>query len=106
MIRFLSRFAGLLLLAAGFVGVVYDGARSIANNAVLVTSVSDVAVALLKDRAASLQAMAEGGQPVLWKLLGLPFTLSPAAPVALALGLVLLWLGQPPRAGIGTLVRP
>ncbi|TGE00319.1 PetM family of cytochrome b6f complex subunit 7 [Methylobacterium nonmethylotrophicum] len=106
MIRFLCRSLGLLLLAAGFVGIVYDGARSIANNAVLVTSVSDVAVALLKDRAASLQAMAEGGQPTLWKLLGLPFTLSPAAPIALVLGLLLLWLGQPPRVDIGTSFRP
>ena len=43
MIRFLCRCLGLLFLAAGFVGIVYDGARSIANNAVLVTSVSDVA---------------------------------------------------------------
>ncbi|QRE72663.1 PetM family of cytochrome b6f complex subunit 7 [Methylobacterium aquaticum] len=106
MIRFLCRSLGLLLLAAGFVGIVYDGARSIANNAVLVTSVSDVAVALMKDRAANLQAMAEGGQPTLWKLLGLPFTLSPAAPIAVLLGLVLLWLGQRPRTGIGTSFRP
>jgi hypothetical protein len=106
MIRFLCRCLGLLFLAAGFVGIVYDGARSIANNAVLVTSVSDVAVALLKDRAASLQAMAEGGQPTLWKLRGLPFTLSPAAPIALVLGLALFWLGQPPRTGIGTGFRP
>jgi hypothetical protein len=50
--------------------------------------------------------MAEGGQPALWKLLGLPFTLSPAAPIALVLGLALLWLGQPPRSGIGTSFRP
>lgn len=106
MIRFLCRFLGLLLLAAGFVGIVYDGARSIANNAVLVTSVSDIAALLFKDRAASLQAMAEGGQPMLWKMLGLPFTLSPAAPIALVLGLVLLWLGQPSRTGIGTGFRP
>ncbi|AWN46596.1 PetM family of cytochrome b6f complex subunit 7 [Methylobacterium terrae] len=106
MIRFLCRCLGLLFLAAGFVGIVYDGARSIANNAVLVTSVSDVASVVFKDRAASLQAMAEGGQPMLWKLLGLPFTLSPAAPVALVLGLALLWLGQPTRAGIGTGFRP
>ncbi|MGY2050089.1 PetM family of cytochrome b6f complex subunit 7 [Methylobacterium sp. JK268] len=106
MIRFLARVVGLLLLAAGFVGCVYDGARSIANNTLLVTSVSDVALALLKDRAASLQAAAEGSQPALWKMLGLPLTLSPAAPIALALGLALLWLGQPARARIGTLVRP
>ncbi|ACL56147.1 hypothetical protein [Methylobacterium nodulans] len=106
MIRFLARVLGLLFLAAGFVGCVYDGARSIANNTLLVTSVSDVALALLRDRAASLQAAAEGSQPALWKLLGLPLTLSPAAPIALGIGLLLLWLGQPPRPGIGTLVRP
>ncbi|MBY0296158.1 MAG: PetM family of cytochrome b6f complex subunit 7 [Methylobacterium sp.] len=106
MIRFLARFLGLLLLAAGFVGIVYDGARSIANNTVAVSSVSEVASALLKDRAASLQAAVEGSQPALWKLLGAPLTVFPAAPIALVLGLVLLWIGQPPRVGIGTLIRP
>jgi len=34
MIRFLSRFFGALILAAAFVFVVYDGAKSIADNAV------------------------------------------------------------------------
>ena len=106
MIRFLARCLGLVFLAAGFVGFVYDGARSIANNTVTVSSVSEVASALLKDRAASLQAAVEGSQPTLWKFLGAPLTVCPAAPVALVLGLLLLWLGQSPRAGIGTLMRP
>jgi hypothetical protein len=39
MIRFMFRFLGLLGLAAAFVFVVYDGARSIANHTVDLTTV-------------------------------------------------------------------
>ncbi len=42
MIRFLLRFVGLCLLAAGFVFLVYDGTKSIANHDVLYTKVVDV----------------------------------------------------------------
>jgi len=37
MIRFLLRFIGLFFLAAGFIFLVYDGTRSIAASAVVVT---------------------------------------------------------------------
>ncbi len=39
MIRFLFRFLGLICLAAAFVLLVYDGARSIADQQWLITSV-------------------------------------------------------------------
>ena len=42
MIRFLLRFIGLLGLALGFVFLVYDGTKSIANRAIEMTTVERV----------------------------------------------------------------
>ncbi len=42
MIRFLLRFTGLCLLAAGFVFFVYDGTKSIANQQFVYMKVSDL----------------------------------------------------------------
>jgi len=41
MIRFLLRFIGLLLLAAGFVVLVYDGEKSIANQHLVYLKVAE-----------------------------------------------------------------
>ena len=41
MIRFLFRFIGLWILAAGFVALVRDGTKSIAGNAVFTTKLAD-----------------------------------------------------------------
>ena len=106
MLRFLARLLGLLPMAAGFVALVYDGARSIANNAVRMTSLADVIAALFKDKAGALQTNVEGAAPWLWHILGLPLTLAPACLVGLGFGAVLLWLGQPGREPIGFLTRP
>jgi hypothetical protein len=106
MLRFLARLFGFLIMAGGFVALVYDGARSIANNALRVTSVSDVIVTLFKDKAGALQVSVEGAAPWLWHVLGLPLTLAPASVVGLVLGAILLWLGQPGREPIGFLTRP
>jgi hypothetical protein len=106
MIRFLSRFLGLVFLAGGFVGLVYDGARSIANNAVRLTSVSDLLFTLFKDKASALQGNVEGVAPWLWQILVLPLTLAPIALIGLGLGAILLWIGQPAREPIGFLSRP
>jgi peptidoglycan/LPS O-acetylase OafA/YrhL len=42
MIRFLLRVIGLFCLAAAFILVIYDGTKSIAANAVFLTSVRDL----------------------------------------------------------------
>lgn len=101
MFRFLCRVFGLVILAAGFVCLVYDGARSIANNGLRVASVSDLLFTLFKERASALQSSVEGVAPWLWQILVLPLTLAPAAFVGLAVGTFLLWLGQPRREPIG-----
>ncbi len=42
MIRFLFRFIGLILLAAAFILVIYDGTKSIAANRLHITSLRDL----------------------------------------------------------------
>lgn len=103
---FLSRSLGFVILALAFVQVVYDGARSIANNTVKVTSVNDLVVSVFKDKADSLQQSVGGVAPWLWDVLLLPLTVAPAAAVGLVLGTVLLWVGQPGREPIGFLTKP
>ncbi|GEP09086.1 PetM family of cytochrome b6f complex subunit 7 [Methylobacterium gnaphalii] len=102
---FLSRALGLLLLAGGFVQIVYDGARSIANNTLRITTLSELLFALFKDKANALQGSIEGVAPWLWQALVLPLTLAPAAVVLLLIGAALLWLGQPGREPIGFVMR-
>jgi hypothetical protein len=97
MLRALSRLLGFLLLAAGFVGVVFDGARSIANNGLRLTTLGEFAGALLKERYAAIQAGAEANHATLWHLVGAPLAGAPVALLAVALGVLLLWLGQPAR---------
>ena len=71
---------GYVVLAAGFVGLVYDGARSIANNGVRVTSLSDLLMTLFKERGSALQGAVESVAPWLWQALVLPLTLAPRLP--------------------------
>jgi hypothetical protein len=105
-IRFLLRTLGFLLLAAAFVGLVLDGARSIANGALSFMSVADLALAVARDRWLALQPLIETRlHPALWTSVVEPLSRAPASVLALVLGAVLLRLGQPPRALIGTLGR-
>ena len=106
MFRFLARLLGFLLMAGGFVALVYDGARSIANNGLRMTPLSELISTLFKDKAGALQTGVEGAAPWLWHLLVLPLTLAPVSIIGLALGAVLLWLGQPGREPIGFLTKP
>ena len=62
MIRFLLRFIGLLCLALGFIFLVYDGTKSIADQRWYVTKVSDVWITVQEssDRAARKPITAMG----------------------------------------------
>lgn len=105
MLRFLFRALGLLLLAVGFVGLVVDGTRSIANNAVVFSSLGEVAAAILKERYLMLQPAAERIHPFVWDPVVRDITLAPASVVTLAIGAILLWVGQKRREGIGFVAR-
>ncbi len=91
-----------VLIAAGFVGLVIDGTRSIANGAVMFTPFGEVAYRVFGERYLLLQpAIERHVHPVLWDPVVLNLTLLPASVVAFFLGVLLLWLGQKRPESIG-----
>lgn len=105
-LRFLLRLLGYLLIAAGFVGLVIDGARSIANTALLFTPLGEVLAALMRERYLQIQPMIERNlHPLLWDPVVLNLLRAPAELVALVLGFLLLRLGQRPGTQIGIVTR-
>ncbi len=105
MLRFLARVVGLFLIAAGFVGLVIDGTRSIANGALTFTALGEVGYRLYGERYLQLEPAVKRIHPVLWDPIVLNLTLAPAALFAFVIGAVLLWLGRKPVEGIGYLAR-
>jgi hypothetical protein len=102
MLRFLARALGLVLIAVGFVGLVIDGTRSIANGTVMFTPLGEVAFRVFGERYLLLQpAIERHVHPFLWDPIVLNLTLLPASAVAFLLGVVLLWLGQKRPEPIG-----
>jgi hypothetical protein len=106
MLRFLVRLIGYVLVAAGFVSLVIDGARSIANSTLEFTALGQSFAAVLHERYLLIQPMIERNlHPLLWDPIVLNLMRAPTALVALALGFLLLRLGAPPPAQIGIVTR-
>jgi hypothetical protein len=102
MLRFLARVLGLLLVAAGFVGLVIDGTRSIANGAVSFTPLGELAFSLFPQSFPLIEpAVTRHVHPWLWDPVLLNLFLLPASVVGFALGAALLWLGQKPPEPVG-----
>jgi hypothetical protein len=103
MIRFVFRFFGLLLLAAGFIFLVYDGTRSIADQTLHITSVGYVWSNIHQNSLLLLQpAIERHVAPWLWQGVVQPYLLE--QPVALVLGIlggVLILLGRKKKPLIG-----
>jgi hypothetical protein len=103
-LKFLARSLGLILVAAGFVGLVIDGTRSIVNNSLSFVTVEGTIDALFPGGMAGLQervaARVPGAllDPIFNNLIHLP-----ASVTAFFLGAFLLWLGQKPIEPIGYL---
>ena len=97
MFRFFLRALGIMILAAGFVCLVYDGARSVANNGLRVTALDGLPFTSLAKPLATLKTTVEGVAPWLWQAILLPLSVAPAALIGLVLGIVLVWLGRPRR---------
>jgi hypothetical protein len=103
-LKFLARSLGLLLIAAGFIGLVIDGTRSIVNNAVSFTPIGKVVGAVFPGGVAGFEgSVAQRGYTWLWD----PFVTSilqmPASLTGFLIGAFLLWLGQKPLEPIGYL---
>ena len=102
MIRFLLRFVGLLLLALGFIFLVYDGIRSISDGGILLTKASDI-WNILNDRTlAAFQTWVESTVgPDIWRIGIAPVLEQAASAVACVLGIILIVLGRKKKPLIG-----
>ena|SRR5215212_105321 len=101
MVRFLLRVLGLLLLAAGFVGLVIDGTRSIANSQVVLTPFGELAFSLFPRSFPLIEPTVTRLNPFLWDPIVRTLLLLPASVFGFALGAAFLWLGRRPPEPIG-----
>jgi hypothetical protein len=103
--RRVFRLFGFLLIAAGFVAAVMDGARSIARSALDWQPLGATAFRLLGERYLLLQpAIERHVHPLLWDPVVLNLTLLPTSLVLLALGFLFHRFGRPQETPIGHLV--
>ena len=102
MIRFVLRFIGLLLLALGFIFLVYDGIRSISDGSILLTRTSEVWNIVNDGSLTALRAMVErrAGADI-WQVAVAPVLEQPASAVSCVLGVVLIVLGRKKKPLIG-----
>lgn len=102
MIRFLFRFIGLILLAAAFILVIYDGTKSIAANSLFLTSTRTLWELISAGSLAKLQPMIEpyaGG--LLWDPGMVAILAAPASGLLGAFGILLLLFGRRKKPLIG-----
>ena len=98
MFRFLVRLIGLVALAGAFAAAVMDGARSLANDTVSITSLGAALARLAPAKFEQLPALAAKIHPKLWDPVLLDILYVPAA-VALALvGIALVAIALPRRS--------
>ena len=102
MIRFLFRFIGLILLAAAFILVIYDGTKSIAANNLYFTSVRTLWELI---NAGSLQKLKPLIEPyaggILWDPVMLSILAAPSWSLLGGFGILLLLLGRRKKPLIG-----
>jgi hypothetical protein len=102
LIRFLLRFIGLWILAAGFVALVRDGTKSIAGNAVFITRLGEDWTNIQSSSLDSLKALAERyAGPSVWELFSTYILGAPTWLVLGILGSILILIGRKRRALIG-----
>jgi hypothetical protein len=101
MIRFLFRFLGLLCLALGFIFLVYDGTKSIADQRFYVTRVVDVWVAVHDASLAQVRPTVERIALWLWDPVVQGVLNAPTWLVLAVLGTLLILLGRKRRPLIG-----
>ena len=100
MIRGFFRLVGLLLLAGGFFFLVYDGARSIADQALRLTRLDEFWNDIHQASQAAFRAMVEGTSPALWN--GVKIILNqPVWGVMGVLGILLLLMFRARKPLIG-----
>ena len=102
MIRFVFRFIGLWILAAGFVALVRDGTKSIAGNNLYLTSVRVLWDLINAGSLARLKPMLEPyANGYLWDPVMLGFLSAPSWAVLGIVGIVLMVFGRKKKPLIG-----
>ena len=102
MIRFLFRFIGLWILAAGFVALVRDGTKSIAGNAIFITKLADDWTNIHASSLESLKTPVERYVgPAGWEMVSSYVLAAPTWLVLGILGSILILIGRKKRALIG-----
>jgi len=101
MIRGLFRMIGLLLLAGGFIFLVYDGARSIADQTLRLTRLGDFWNDINQASQRAFQAKVEGLSALLWDHVVKVILNQPAWIVLGVVGVALLLLFRPAKPLIG-----
>ncbi len=101
MIRFLLRFLGLLCLAAAFILVIYDGTKSIAGNALYITSVRGLWQTINAASLQNLQSLIVSKASFLWDPLMVALLAAPSWALLGLIGVVLITLGRRKKPLIG-----
>lgn len=101
MIRGLFRLIGLLLLAGGFVFLVYDGARSIADQTLRLTRLGDFWNDIHQASQQAFRTMVETAAPWLWTDVVKVILNQPAWAVMGVLGILLMLIFRPRKPLIG-----
>jgi hypothetical protein len=103
MIRFVLRFVGLVLLALGFLFLVHDGTKSIADQTVYISSVAATWDNIHQDSLTALQPMVEGlAGAWVWNGVIQPYFLKQPVSLVLAIvGGILILLGRKKKPLIG-----
>ncbi|MFT0891697.1 hypothetical protein [Pseudochelatococcus sp. G4_1912] len=100
--RFVFRLVGFLLLVAGFVMLIVDGARAIADDSLVFTHLGPVLAKLMPTFYPRIEPLAvERVSPYLWDPVLVNLFHAPAFAAAAALGVIFLWLGRRPVEPIG-----
>jgi hypothetical protein len=101
MIRFLLRFLGLLCLAAAFILVIYDGTKSIAGNALYITSVRGLWETINAASLQNLKPLIVSKAGFLWDPLMIALLATPSWALLGLIGVVFITLGRRKKPLIG-----
>jgi hypothetical protein len=95
MIRGFFRFIGLLLLAAGFIFLIYDGQRSIADQTLRLTRLSEFWNDIHQSSQQALRVALEGHVPWLWTQVVKVMLDQPTFAVLGVIGILMMLLFRP-----------
>ena len=101
MIRGFFRLVGLLLLAGGFIFMVYDGARFVADNTLHFTRFGQFWNDVHQSSQQAFRASVEGLSPWLWNNVARVVLDQPVFAVMAVLGILLMLLFRPKKPLIG-----